>query len=42
VPAEGDLRDGFTVVVKTLIDSKVNSVLGTWIAIAPATAKGKK
>jgi hypothetical protein len=41
VEAEGISRDGFTAVVKTWADSKINSVSGTWIAIAPVTVKVK-
>jgi hypothetical protein len=39
---EGVSRDGFTVVVKTWADSKVNSIQGTWMAVAPEKAKVKK
>ncbi len=35
-------RDGFIVVIKTWADSKVFSVNGSWVAVAPATVKVKK
>jgi hypothetical protein len=41
VVAEGISRDGFSAVVKTWGDSKINSVAGNWVAIAPMTAKVK-
>jgi hypothetical protein len=42
VVADGVSRDGFTAVIKTWGDSKVNGVQGSWVAVAPVTVKVSK